>query len=300
MNPLTLPAVAEASQLGVNTIFTYPENISPDMAAALNKAGLGVCLVKNLFEGERWWDKYPDSQPVNKEGKLMDKVDWYAGVCPTHPHVREDLLKELNGLLGREDLAGISLNFLRFPAYWENVRKRSDLNEGCYCKRCVATYQKSFDAPPEGPSWAMWKAAQITGFAMEIAQLNKNKGRLNSLGLHLVPWTTTEFHSARPEALGQDLNQLKDSFDYISPMCHWGLLEKPVTWLNDTVAWVKAETDKAVVPIVQGFAVEDGLFAEAMIEATVSPSDGAIVFYWEELEASEAKKNALKANYRPQ
>lgn len=294
MNPLTEESVTRASESGVSAVFIAPHNIDPTLGRHVRRKGMDVYLVKELFQGELWWERFPDSRPVGRDGEpLKVAAGWYHGVCPTHPGVREHLFHDFEELLDLDFVSGINLNFLRFPGYWEGARGRESLIEGCTCERCRALY----GGDPVGPNWERWKAAQISDFAREVVALRDRKERRIPLGLHLVPWDDETYQRARPGALGQDLAELNGLLDYYSPMCHFGLQEQPPEWVGHVVQWTKNETGKPVMPVVQAFDVTDEEFRASISNATSVPSDGAIVFTWEFLQEQPEKSSALKTVY---
>ena len=294
MTPLTDDAVAEVTGLGMSAVFVAPENLDPDFGRRLAHDGLEIYLVKDVFQGEAWWTRYPDCRPVGRDGEPMEiAAGWYHGVCPTHPGVREELLQEFDRLLDYECVSGINLNFLRFPGYWEAARGRESLLEGCTCQRCRSLY----GGEPVGPDWERWKAAQIAEFARQIVALRDGKPHRTPIGLHMVPWDDERYAGARPGALGQDLSLLNPLLDYYSPMCHFGLQDQPPTWVGDMARWTATATGKPVVPVVQAMEVSDNDFAIALPMATAAPSDGAIVFTWEFMKDQPGKRSTLTAAY---
>jgi len=294
MNPLTDESVAQASELGMSAVFIAPDNLDSALGTRLNQNGLNVYLVKDVFQGKAWWDRFPDCRPVGRDGEpLKIAAGWYHGVCPTHPGVREQLLNEFEQLLELDFVSGLNLNFLRFPGYWEAARGRDSLMEGCTCKRCRSLYGDE----PVGPDWERWKAAQITDFAHQVVALRDRKERRIHLGLHMVPWDDQQYQGARPGALGQDLAGLNPLLDYFSPMCHFGLQGQPPEWVGEVMQWTKKATGKPVIPVVQAFDVTDHDFAASISNATAVPSNGAIVFTWEFLKEQDGKRSTLKTVY---
>ncbi len=294
MNPLTEETAAQASESGVSAVFVAPDNLDPAVGRRVSKKGMAVYLVKELFQGEQWWKRFPDSRPLGRDGEpLKVAAGWYHGVCPTHPGVREQLLHEFEQLLDLDFVTGINLNFLRFPGYWEGARGRDSLMDGCTCERCRSLY----GGEPIGPDWERWKVVQITDFARQVIALRDRNSRRIPVGLHLVPWNNEQYQGARPGALGQNLAELNQLLDYYSPMCHFGLQEQPPAWVGQVVQWTKNATGKPVMPVVQAFDVSDNDFAGSISNATSAPSDGAIVFTWEFLKEQAGKLSTLETAY---
>ena len=125
----------------------------------------------------------------------MEKVHWYAGVCPSHPEVRREKLKEIEGTISDFEIDGIWLDFVRYPCHWEEVRK-ADITEYCFCSNCLEEFSKARETPPRlrGPdgtlrrnlgggekkkteAWIQWKCDQITDFVAEVRSLINQRGK---------------------------------------------------------------------------------------------------------------------------
>src|SRR3990167_8158467 len=133
-------------------IFIGIQNVDKTAIKLAKKVGLRLNVETGIFVGDQWWQKYPDSRPVDRHGKLMEKIGWYTGVCPNHPQVRHEQLNNIRRLVKNFDIEGIWLDFLRYPCHWETVRS-ADITEYCYCKNCLKTFARDGGEKPEGEQW---------------------------------------------------------------------------------------------------------------------------------------------------
>ena len=73
------------------------------------------------------------------KGKKIDKVEWYAGVCPNQSWLREQKLNAIKELISKYDIDGIWLDFIRYPCHWEVINPK--LEQTCFCPICQSLFQ---------------------------------------------------------------------------------------------------------------------------------------------------------------
>jgi hypothetical protein len=279
------PSEAAALLRGWGADAVFGGYTDPDFVAAAHDAGLRVLAEFGCFVGGSWWQEHPDSRPVTPDGAPLPKLEWYAGVNPSHPVVRRERLAALEGLLTAHEVDGVWLDFIRWPGRWE--------------KPDPPLYQTSFDAGTLGrfqentgiaasaselltthaDEWHAWRCAQITSWAAQAAALVRHVAPEATLGLFSVPWRTTDL----ARVMGQDLPALAAHVDVFSPMVYHRMCGQPVEWIAEVTAEVAAATGRPVWPIIQAVdepeTLPDDEF-EAAIHATMSaPADGVILFH---------------------
>ena len=295
MEKLTRAKADEARDLGFNTIFTYPQNLDQRLVADLKAEGMQTMVVVNLFEGEANWQHFPDSQPVGIDGQKLEKIDWYAGVCPTHRGVLAKAKLDVGFLATETEISGLWFNFARFPGHWEAVRE-AGMPEYCFCTHCDEAYAAQGGGKLTGEEWTAWKCSHIVSIIKDLKDLVQRGGRELALGMNLVPWRLDEYNGALRGVLGQDPALLAPLLDYLSPMCHQGLVNRPVEWVGQTIDYFKDLTGKGILPIVQAFdapgPLDIGDF-EASLHAGLEKGLGFNVFFFEAL--NDARKGSLKS-----
>lgn len=295
---LTNDKVDAAISLGVSTLITGHQNLNPDVLAYAQSKNLQVYNEVGIFQGEELWHKYPDSRPVDRHGKFIDKINWYAGVCPNHPKVREEKLNLIKKLIGTYDIDGIWLDFIRYPCFWEEVRN-SEITKYCFCKNCLSKFEIDVGGEPLGEKWTQWKCQQITNFVGEVKKIIDYKSPRVKLGLFAVPWKVVDYNGAIKHIIGQDLKQLSEYVDIFSPMTYHRFTGNKTSWIKEITTHIAKITNKPVLPLVQ---TEDRAgkisrkeFTDSIQLASLPPSDGAIIFFLEDLLNDTEKVSILQS-----
>lgn len=307
----------QAFKLGAKAIFTGYESliVNRDLIGKLKNRGIKVYAEVGLFVGEEWWQKCPDSRPFSQSGKPIEKINWYAGVCPNHLEVRKEKLAEIKSLIGKFDIDGVWLDFIRYPCHWEEVRNR-EITEYCFCQNCVTGFEKSAKIPrvvvrqraefPRGGGkteelWIQWKCDQITNFVAEIRILINQSGKNIKLGMFSIPWKKEDFNGAIRKIIGQDFRSLAKYIDFFSPMVYQKFCGRDVEWIGKIVRYMAEITGKPILPIIQtedrAGKISQEEFRQEIIQSTKPPSAGVIVFFLEDLLKDEDKIEVIKEKF---
>ena len=225
--------LTQVSELGVNAVFTSYKNLQKDWSRILQHQNVKVYAEVSLFAGEDLWQKYPDAHPIDRNGKPLEKIGWYAGVCPNHPKVRQEKLELIRNIIKLFDADGIWLDFIRYPCHWEVPSP--DLSEYCFCPKCLAKFKKEIGGKPEGDKWIRWKCDQIISFVAEVSSLIRQSGKNLELGVFAVPWRDVDFGGAITRVIGQDFKSLAQYIDVFSPMVYHKMCGKTPGWIHQLV-----------------------------------------------------------------
>jgi uncharacterized lipoprotein YddW (UPF0748 family) len=279
-----------------DAVFTGHHNLTTDAIKFLHQNKTKVYVEIGLFAGKKWWEKYPNSRPITKQGQKIKQYNWYAGVCPNHPEVKKDNLNIIKKLINNYDIDGLWLDFIRYPCHWEDVRD-SDIDEYCYCDNCIKNYQKEVGKDLKEKQWYEWKNNQITNYVGEIKELVK-KNKNITLGLFAVPWRKRDYDQAINSIICQDFKALADHIDVFSPMTYHKMVGNNPQWIFQIIKYMKQQTKKPILPLVQTEDKPSKLSAEefkqSINQAVKDPSDGVIIFFWEDLIKSKDKTNLVK------
>ena len=264
-----------------------------DMAflAAAQAAGLKVYAEFGCFQGVDWWNEFPESRPVMANGSPLPPVDWYHGVNPSVPEVRQLLLERLRELLTNYPIDGIWLDFIRWSCRWEN--KRPNLVQTSFDHATMQRFMTDTGTilDKENPAddiltkhfeiWTAWKCEQIRSWVAEARRVVDAIRPEITLGLFGIPWLSEDFDGAIRSIIGQDFQQLAVYIDVFSPMTYHRMCYQSVDWIESITAHFRQATRKQVVPIIQSMDEPDTLplqeYRKALkIAQTVG--DGVIVF----------------------
>lgn len=284
-------------ELGADTIFIAHKNLEADVLEEARKVGFKVYAEVTLFAGKELWETYPDSRPIDSGGNLIKMEEWYAGVCPNNPNVRELKLREIEEVVKKFDIDGIWLDFIRYPCHWEV--KEPNLMETCFCKYCLDKFEEE-NEEPFSPSlrdvWIQWKCEKITEFVAEVSGITKDQRKI--LGLFGVPWKESDFGGAIKSVIGQDFEKLAEYVDIFSPMTYHKMCHRSASWVSDHVAYLSELTQKPILPLVQTEDKPSKLSAEefesSVYEALKLSSEGVIIFFLEDLLEAGGKVGAVK------
>jgi len=267
-----------------------------ELAEVLRQGGIRIYAEFAVFVGEDLWKRYPDSRPVTREGKQLEKIDWYAGVNPSDEEVRRERLDAFRETITKYQLDGIWLDFIRWPGRWENPRPEwiaTSFDRATVDKFSLDTGIKV--DPENGPEdcarfvlekypgqWSDWRCRQITDWVAQARRILDNESPETSLCLFGVPWTN-DFDNAVANYIGQDFQSLAPYVDIFSPMVYHLMCGRPVSWIDQVTEWFGRNTGKGVLPIIQTVDDPETLapreFGEAVSEAVSAPgSGGAILF----------------------
>lgn len=289
---LTREKIDKAIELNANAIFAPVRHLTQESALYIRQNRLRLFVEVGIFQGEELWKKYPDSRPVDRNGKPMSKIGWYAGACPNNPEVKREKLTLIKKLIRNYKVDGVWLDFIRYPCHWEEVRT-TKIEEYCFCANCVGKFDSEVGGKPEGKKWIEWKCQRIANFVASVKRLTKK----TTLGVFAVPWQKKEFDGAIKKIIGQDFELLSRSIDVFSPMLYHKFCDRPLSWIEKGVDYFSRETKTPILPIVQ---TEDRAgkigpkeFGEEIKSAMKNRSDGVIVFYLEDLLKDEKKVGVL-------
>ncbi|MFH1723950.1 MAG: hypothetical protein ABII00_04925 [Elusimicrobiota bacterium] len=267
------------------------------VAAALQDRGIRIFAVLDCFQGESHWKSRPESRPIRADGKPLSKVRWYAGVCPSQSWLRRRILREAAALARKPELAGVWLDFIRYPVHWE-VRA-PDLPETCFCPVCLDKFQREagirlpgrLDGPAAKARWILlrharawtdWRADNIAGFVGQVRRAIRRERPGFRLGLFVLPWGPEEFSGAMTRVAGQDIEKLAAEADILSPMAYHTLVGRPVQWVHEVARRLADAGGKPVWPIVLAGEGKDAIPHEELRRAVrfalQEPSQGVLVF----------------------
>ena len=305
---------------GINTLF-----VSPDLArkpgfmslAASHK--MPVYLIVPTFYNPEALEADSTLYAITADGKKAVD-DWVQFICPNRKDYRNRHLEYLRALVEELSPDGISIDFIRYFVYWEQVfpdRNISVLPQTCFDDTCLVAFtaQNQFIFPEDiksrekraayilshsGKEWTNFKVETITSYVDEITGALRELDGSLKFNLHLVPWRDSDFDGAIRKIAGQDVGRLGHLVDYMSPMCYTHMVRRPPGWVNEVVLDIDPSAVDRVLPSIQvspayreePFSVED--FRDALKSALKPPSKGVIFWSWEALEKDPGKLEVVR------
>lgn len=268
-----------------------------EVVNSAHRAGLKAHAELTCFAGEQLWKDIPACRPVNEHGEPIEAEGWYHGANPANQELRARKLEELAHLTQTVEIDGLWLDFIRWPCHWEVLQPR--LIQTSFDEPTVHHFQQETGLQLESggvagsilhqhfDAWVGWKASMITTFAAAAKEILTHHRPGVPMGLFGIPWTQDEYGGAIRTVIGQDFRSLARHVDIFSPMAYHAMCGRPVQWIMKSAAEIKANTGKAVIPVVQCMDVprllSDDEFEESLRSVLESGMDGIMLFEWNAL-----------------
>lgn len=189
-------------------------------------------------------EAHPDWYVINRLGKstVTDPpyVPDYRWLCPSKPQVQDYLLRTVRELGAYEDLAGIHLDYIRFPdvilpvglqpKYHLTQTEELPQFDYCYCPTCRRQFKDKtgidplqLKQPAENHQWVQFREDQITNLVKVLAAEIRKYGKSPTAAVFPTP------------ALARKLvrqNWSQWPLDAFFPMMYHGFYNEPIEWLG--------------------------------------------------------------------
>lgn len=286
-------------QLGCNAVFINGSD-DRDFVLELQSHGIATYQEVTIFASKQLYEAHPEFRPIRSDGTEQPPREWYHGLCPNKPELRETGLKKVRELFQKSEVQGVWLDFIRYPIRWEVADPWID--DTCFCDDCLQAYRQylnekiilpiaQFAGKKELanwilqnhlPSWIDFKCAGIERFVADAARIRDEVRPDGVLGIFTVPWYLTDYNGAIQQTVAQDFSRLGRHVDVFSPMTYHLLCHRPADWVAQYTEWLRNYTQKPVWPIVQSFNEPSVLsaddFQKVVIDGAKASGSGIIVF----------------------
>ena len=306
--------------LGINTVFVSPAlDASPGFRDEAIRHNIKRFLILPVFFEPDTLQVTPDLYAITDKGRPA-REEWVEFVCPNNEGYRENKLARIGSLIRRLQPDGISIDFIRYFAFWEKIypeRPYSSLTNSCFDAVCMNKFSRDRGIPlPEtlqpgaefaawvsqnhSDAWVDWKCQTITSMVAEISQMARSLQPAIVINLHAVPWRADDYDGAIRKIIGQDFAVLAAHVDYISPMCYHHMVKREPAWIHDVAANIAAQANKPVLPSIQvgkAYLAEDlGVqeFQKALKYALDEPSAGVVFWNWNAIAESAEKQKIIQ------
>lgn len=265
----------------------------------MSAEGIKIFVDIVCFQGEHYWKTNPECRPVNSDGQPIQKIKWYAGVCPSQLWLREQIIIKSKKFAKQAGIKGIWLDFIRYPVHWEVSNPQKE--QSCFCSVCLNRFQKetNLTIPANLKSikekanwilkehksdWIQWKCQNIAQFVKGVRAAVKSVNPECILGIFSVPWHDDE---GAQEIVGQNYSLLAESVDIFSPMLYYSLNKRNPEWIQEFVTYTIQKTRRPVWPILYAgdsyHPVSVDELQKAMQLSNQSGGQGILVISWDEL-----------------
>ncbi len=235
---------------------------------------------------------HPDWYVVNREGisilKKQPYVSYYKWLCPSHKEVQDFLLGIVGELAQVEGLAGIHLDYIRYPdvilpkglhkKYGIVQDKEYPQYDYCYCPVCRKTFQAQSGVDPltlpdpfQNEAWRLYRENTITTLVNRAGEKIKKAGKWASAAVFATPELARRYVRQ---------NWPEWNLDAVFPMIYHNAYDEPIHW-------IKTATRAGVEALHGKMSLHSGVFVpklpgsdlkEAVAEALAGGADGVSFF----------------------
>lgn len=314
------PLFDEWDQIGINTVFTDVSLFRKEEFRSLAKEhNIRSFLILPIYFDAIELHKNPDLYSITADGKLAID-DWVEFACPSRKSFKQKKIEYISNLVKELNPDGLSIDFIRNFVYWEKVSPDftlKDFNNSCFDDTCMVNFQAatgihipdSIYAPSQYAEWIKenqfeqwvdWKCSVITNMVRDIASAAKKLNPNIRINIHAVPWRKNDFGGAEKIIAGQNLIDLNEYTDYISPMTYEHMVKRDPQWVHSVVDDFYNQTGGKIIPSIQvnKSYLDNPLtineFKKSLKEALKEPSKGVIFWSWDQLDDQPEKKNVAK------
>ncbi|NUT33736.1 MAG: hypothetical protein HOV79_11745 [Hamadaea sp.] len=260
----------------------------------------------------------PGLRPVDQHGRTFTGDGWYAGLCPSDPGYLTKKVARVADAAERLRPDGVFVSFIRFPGFWELWMpgdNRDNLDEYCFCARCLRRFEAETGhaLPRDRPArtllhelrreWTDWKCGLIADAVGQVrAAVDGIPVMLNGFGLG-----GADFGNAVEEILAQRFADLDPFVDVYELMFYFQIQRRdPAQWIPARIAEARKQTARPLLACLQGgpeylaprYAagrrspeITDGEWRQALRAA--ARADGVLVYSWRDLLRDPARVTGL-------
>ncbi len=222
-------------------------------------------------------DRHRDWYVVNRLGQsCIDNppyVKYYRWLCPSKPQVRDYLLHLIDDLAAYPDLAGIHLDYIRFPDVIlpigfqpkYNLVQKTEMPQFdyCYCETCRTDFKNEhgFDPmeledPAQNVLWRAFRERQITQLVNTLVPHIQKTGQMASAAVFPTPTIARKL-------VRQNWPQW--NLEAFFPMMYHPFYHKSMRWLYEA-------TQEGVQAIRTGQIIYSGIYVPAFTPEELAES----------------------------
>jgi hypothetical protein len=293
-----LQYVEQLKTYGANAIWFHGFNAEAFEGCA--RHGIVPCVEFKTFRAD--FSIHPELIPIGVDGQPIRYGRLVQGVCLSNEAFLQETETHLLEGVRAFQPAGIWLDYLTYAGWFE--MPDPDLQESCFCPKCVAEFCGSTGIDAETPdeilthhadAWARHKCERIAGFGAHYAAIIRQHLPGCVIGAYMCPWTPGtgpempgEFDGALRRIFAQDYALLASSINVFTPLIY-------VQKSGRTAAWGREWLERSPEFVPAGNKVQlilDALdYPDSLVETAQSrvPSWGVQMFGGAEVFADDEK-----------
>ncbi|MEE8585743.1 MAG: hypothetical protein V3T83_12930 [Acidobacteriota bacterium] len=278
-----------------------------EIIAAARREGLEVHIWKFTMMQSVHQDAHPEWYAVSRKGVSTAQqppyVAYYKFMCPTRQPVRRQLEKQIRELARLKGVAGVHLDYIRYPdvilpvALWPKYNLVQDKEypefDFCYCEVCRSTFKEQtgldpleLPDPPANAAWKQFRYDSISRVVNSLAAIVREEGKQLTAAVFPTPQIARKL--VRQDWARWDL-------DAVMPMIYHSFYKEEVAWV-ETATRQGVEALAGKIPLYSGLYVPEldpAQLARAARHALDGGAQGIVLFegktltekHWSELAA---------------
>lgn len=315
------PLFASFEDLGINTLFVG-EGLAAnrDFRDLARRHRMPIFVILPVFYDSDELDNDPALAAVTRTGARAEE-DWVAFVCPSRDDFRARKLDAVAKTVTELQPEGVSLDFIRFFAFWEMIRPDrtpASIPNTCFCPSCLAAFAAATGvalpdsaATPQAAaawieaeqleSWTAWKCGVITSWVDDLVRRVQQVRPGVLVNVHAVPWRRGDFGGAIRKVVGQDFAGISRLTDYLSPMCYSSMLHRDPAWIASVVQDLSSSASCPILPSIQvrpyypgDLPISTAEFEACLSAAVAPPSRGVVFWSWPQLAQEPEKMQVIR------
>lgn len=291
---------------GINTAFISKELARDESFRKLmQKNKIPYFIIWPVFQNPEYLHRDTSQYAITSVGrKAID--DWVKFVCPSRRTYRNTVIDSVLWYVNNFHPKGISVDFIRHFVFWEMIYPGQDpagIENACYCDSCLnhfssqtgihipdsietisakATFLKEFHKM----EWNRFRCDLITSMVKAISVAITNADPDVLINLHIVPWRENDFNNAIINVAGQNIVDMAEYADYISPMCYSQMLKRDPEWISSVVTDMNQKAPGKVLPSIQvypyyiDYPFPPAILIKCLESSLKPPSNGVIFWSW--------------------
>jgi len=244
------------------------------------QSGMKIHTWRWTMNRGEYMEEHPQWYSVNRRGEsVIDKppyVGYYRWLCPSHPEVKEVLIRDYAELASLPGIQGVHLDYVRYcdqflpvgllPKY--NLVQDHEMPEYdyCYCPLCRSIFKEKqgYDPleladPGADEAWRQFRLDQLVNLVQDLAKAIHLKGSLITAAVFPTPEMSRRM-------VRQDWSRF--NLDAYFPMLYQDYYLKPTSWVAECATEIRKEVDKQT-PVYAGLMMDSQVFTPEVLTKTL-------------------------------
>lgn len=260
-----------------------------------------------VFCNTEYLAAHPENYCITSKGRRATGAEWLHFVCPLDENHFSMQKEHVAKILEAYNPETFTFDFIRFYVFWEMADPGADpaeIEDGCYCDRCLDSFQKDTGVELKERSkkwifqnvrdaWGKWKTEVITGRLGELTGIVRSHNPETRIGIKMVPWLESDFSRGMINIVGQDAEKIARHVDFFATMSYTHMTGHQPEKIHSLVDELNRKTGKPVLASVQiaktyrDEPITEEEFRRQLQAAVKEPSEGFTIFEYDQLSVHE-------------